>query len=167
MRHTYEQTYAPSNYDDDLCLKPPLLLSLTVLYLSRAIMLPIAIGIGHIAGVNAQAMTLLRGFWSEDQLLPALIAIPVLYAFCRRVPTASRLVRWIWARGRVFLALSAGLDIFLPFIAQLWHRDINDQFLVSLLTSGMDVYFLVYVLAARRVRDTFADFPPPLGPASK
>ncbi|HLZ99044.1 MAG TPA: DUF2919 family protein [Steroidobacteraceae bacterium] len=164
MRHTYEQIYAPSNYDEDMCLKPPLLLWLAVLFLSRAVMLPIAIGIGHIAGVNAQAMTLLRGFWSEDQLLPAVIAIPVLYAFWRRVPSASGMVRWIWARGRIFLALAAGLDIFLPVIARFWHGDVNDQFVVALFTSGMDAYFLVYIFAARRVRDTFADFPPPAAP---
>jgi hypothetical protein len=150
-----------------MCLKPPLLLWLAVLFLSRAIMLPITIGIGHVAGVNADAMTLLRGLWSEDELLPALVAIPVLYTFCRRVPTASWPVRWIWAHGRVFLSLSAGLDIALPFVAQLWHREVNDQLMLSLFASGMDVYFLVYILAARRARDTFLDFPPPLEPAKK
>jgi hypothetical protein len=167
MRHTYEHAYAPSNYDDDMCLKPPLLLWLAGLYLSRAIMLPIAIGIGHIAGVDAAAMTLLRGLWSEDQLLPALIAMPVLYAFCRRVPTASKQVRWIWARGRIFLIAAAALDAVLPFVAPLWHHAINDQFPVFLFMAGMDLYFLLYVLAARRVRDTFADFPPLLDPAVK
>ena len=168
MRHLQDpHSYAPSNYDDDMCLKPPLLLWLAVLFLSRAIMLPIAIGIGHIAGVEAQAMTLLRGFWSEDQLLPALFAIPVFYALCRRMPTAPNHVRWIWARSRLFLVIATALDIVLPFIAPLWHRDINDQLLMSLLSAGMDAYFLLYVLAARRVRDTFADFPPPLVPAAK
>jgi hypothetical protein len=28
----------------------------------------------------------------------------------------------------------------------------------------VDVYFLVYILMARRVRQTFAEFPPPLLP---
>jgi hypothetical protein len=147
-----------------MCLKPSVLLWLAVLYLCRAIMLPIVIGIGHVAGVDAQAMTVLRGLWSEDQLVSTLIALPVFYAFWRRTPTAPRHVRWIWARGRIFLVCAATLDIVLPFIAPLWHRDINDQFLLSLLSAGMDAYFLLYVLAARRVRDTFADFPPPLVP---
>jgi hypothetical protein len=162
MRH--EQPYAPSNYDEDMCLKPPLLLWLAAIYLARVIVLPIAIGIGHVAGVDARAMTLLRDFWSEDQLLPALFAMPVLYAFCRRLPTALQPVRWIWTRGRVLLALSAGLDMLRPFIARLWCDDTDDQFLASLLTSGIDMYFLLYVLAARRVRDTFVDFPPVLAP---
>jgi len=33
---------------------------------------------------------------------------------------------------------------------------------VTLFASGMDVYFLVYILGARRVRDSFLDFPPRL-----
>lgn len=168
MRHSpTSHSYAPSNYDDDMCLKPPLLLWIAVLFLSRAIMLPIVIGIGHIAGVSADAMTLLRGFWSRDELLPGLLALPVLYLFCRRDPSASKFVRRIWSRGRILLAASAGLDMALPFVAQLWHREMNDQMLPSLCAAGMDAYFLVYILAARRVRDTFLDFPPPLESATK
>ena len=168
MRHSYNpHSYAPSSYDDDMCLKPPLLLWLAVLFLSRAVMLPIVIGIGHIAGVNADAMTLLRGFWSEDELLPALFAVPVLYSLVRRVPTAGGAVRWIWAHGQIFLSLSAALDIALPFVVQLWHRDFNDRLMASLCTAGLDVYFLAYILAARRARDTFLDFPPRLEAAKK
>jgi hypothetical protein len=44
----------------------------------------------------------------------------------------------------------------------LWQRQVTDQLVATLFGSGVDVYFLVYVLAARRVRDTFADFPAPL-----
>jgi hypothetical protein len=159
MRHSYEQSYDLSNYDDDMCLKPPLLLWLVVLYLSRAIMLPVAIGIGHVAGVDSAAMTVLRGFWSQEQLLPALLAIPVLYALCRRVPTASQQVRWIWSRGRIFLTIAAALDIAVPLLAPLWHHDIDDQLLALAVVAGIKACFLLYALMARRVRDTFADFP--------
>ena len=51
MRHSYNpHSYSPSNYDDEMCLKPPLLLWLAVLFLCRAIMLPVVIGIGHKIG---------------------------------------------------------------------------------------------------------------------
>jgi hypothetical protein len=83
------------------------------------------------------------------------------------MPSASGAVRWIWARGRIFLSVSAALDIALSLVAPFWHREINDQVLFSLCTSAMDVYFLAYILGARRVRDTFLDFPPALEPASK
>jgi hypothetical protein len=166
MPHSYNpHSYSPSNYDDDMCLKPPLLLWLAVLFLCRAIMLPVVIGIGHVAGVNADAMTQLREFWSADQLVPAVIAIPVLCALCWRSASAPDFLRGVWARGRVFLALSAAVDIALPLISQLWQRQITDQIVPTLFASGVDVYFLAYILAARRVRDTFSDFPAPLRPA--
>lgn len=162
MPHTYNpHSYSPSNYDDEMCLKPPLLLWLAVLFLCRAIMLPVVIGIGHVAGVNADAMTQLRDFWSAEQLVPAVIAIPVLCALCWRSGAAPAALRSVWSRGRVLLALSAAVDIALPLISQLWQRQITDQFVLTLFASGVDVYFLAYILAARRVRDTFSDFPPP------
>jgi hypothetical protein len=147
-----------------MCLKPPLLLWVAVLFLCRAIMLPLVIGIGHVAGVSADAMAQLRDFWSAEQLVPAVIAIPVLCALCWRSASAPNLLRAVWARGRALLALSAAVDIALPIVSQLVQRQITDQFIVTLFASGIDVYFLAYILAARRVRDTFMDFPPPLAP---
>lgn len=165
MPHSYNpHSYSASNYDDEMCLKPPLLLWLAVLFLCRAIMLPVVIGIGHVAGVNADAMTQLREFWSADQLVPAVIAIPVLCALCWRSGSAPDALRRVWARGRVILALSAAVDIALPIASQLAQRQITDQFVVTLFASGVDVYFFMYILAARRVRDTFLDFPAPLPP---
>lgn len=158
------QSYSPSNYDDEMCLKPPLLLWLAVLFLCRGIMLPVVIGIGHIAGVNVDAMTQLREFWSAGQLIPAVIAIPVLCSLCWRSGSAPESVRRIWERGRVILAVSAVVDIALPLLSQLSQRQITDKFILTLFGSGVDIYFLVYVLAARRVRDTFLDFPLPLRP---
>jgi hypothetical protein len=107
-------------------------------------------------------MRLLRNFWRVETLLPSLLALPVLYALCRRSPTASRAVRWVWRHGRILLGASLSADIALnarelfPFVG------IDDQNLLPIAGAVADVYFLVYVLAARRVRDTFSDFPPPL-----
>jgi len=118
MRHSHpSHPYPSSHYDDHMCLKPPLLLWVAALYLSRAITLPIAMAIGHFAGVDANAITLFRGFWSVDALIPSLIAAVILYTLCRRVPTAPKLVRWIWAHGQIFLAVSAVMDIALILIA--------------------------------------------------
>lgn len=36
------RTYSPASYDDNWCLKPPLLLWVALIYLSRAISLPVA-----------------------------------------------------------------------------------------------------------------------------
>jgi hypothetical protein len=165
MRHSYPSPlYPASHYDDQMCLKPPFLLWVAVLYLSRAITLPVAMAIGHFAGVDASAITLFRGIWSVDALIPSLIAAVILYTLCRRVPSASQWVRWIWARGQIFLAVSAVLDIALLSLMLIRQGEINDQSLLSVLAAVVDVYFLVYILAARRVRHAFAEFPAPLDP---
>jgi Protein of unknown function (DUF2919) len=157
-------SYDPSNFDDEMCLKPPGLLWFTVLYLSRGVVLPIGVGIGHVVGLDAHAIAALRGFWRIDELIPALVALPILYALFRRTPKASRGVRWLWAHGRVILALSAGTDIVLSTYSLLPFREFGDQSIAAVCAMVADVYLLIYVLKARRVRDTFADFPLPLHP---
>lgn len=165
LRHSdTDYSYPASHYDHHLCLKPPLLLWVAVLYLSRAITLPVFMAIGHFAGVDSSAITAFRGLWSIDGLAPSLIAITVLYALCRRVPTASWLVRWIWKHGQIFLIASAVLDIALLSISLIRHGEINDQSMWSLSAALADLYFLVYVVAARRVRHAFSEFPARLNP---
>src|SRR5271165_4327951 len=163
MRHSYpSHPYAASCYDDQMCLKPPLLLWVVVLYLSRALTLPIAMAIGHFAGVDSRAITALRAYWSLDSLGPSLIAVLILYVLCRRVPTAPAWVRWVWARGRMFVAVALILDIAVLTIGFLRQGEINDSSLMSVVAAAVDLYFFVYILAARRVRDAFSEFPPPV-----
>jgi hypothetical protein len=160
MRDPRSVSYPSSYYDDQWCLKPPLLLWIAVAYLSRTITLPIVMALGHFAGVDSRAIESFHAFWRLDGLVPSLIAAAVLYALCRRVPTASKPVRWIWTHGRVFLAVSASLDAVLALID--WLKEtaqIDDPSLLSLTAMAIDLYFLVYVLAARRVRHAFCEFP--------
>lgn len=165
-RHSYPLShgYPESYYDDQLCLKPPLLLWLAVFYLSRAITLPVAMAMAHFAGVESNAIAYFRGFWSFDALVPSAIAALILFTLFRRVPSAPKWVRWIWTRGRVFLAISAILDVVLSLIAFAHNGAADNQSLFSLIAAAIDVYFLVYILWARRVRHVFEEFPPPLRP---
>ena len=75
---------------------------------------------------------------------------------------APKPVRWIWAHGRFFLAVSAALDIALLVIGLIRQGEVNDQSLLSLIAAVVDLYFLVYILAARRVRHAFSEFPLPV-----
>jgi hypothetical protein len=160
--HTFTHTYRASDYDDQMCLKPPVLLWLAVFYLSRALTLPIAMALGHFAGVDERAIALFRGIWRADALIPSAIAAVMLYALVRRVPAASRQVRWIWANGRMVLAVSAVLDIALLAIALIRQGEINDQSIWSVVAAGGGHFFIVLILAARRVRHAFLEFPAPL-----
>lgn len=160
MRYVYHSSIYPSSYyDDQMCLKPPLLVWVAALYLSRSITLPIVMAGAHFAGVDSSAITLFRPFWSLDALPSSLIAAVILYTLCRRVPTSSGLVRWIWARGRILLAIAAVLDLVLSLIAPMRQGALNDQALLSVAGAAIDVYFLVYLLAAPRVRHAFSEFP--------
>ncbi len=156
------QTAAPypeSQYDEHLCLRPPVMLWLAALYLSRAITLPIAMAVCHFAGVNDKAIDLFRGLWSAELLVPSAMAATVLYALCRRVPAASRPVRWIWAHGRMVLAIAAVTDICLLLSGVGRRGEFNSQAMWAPAAAAIEVYFLLYVLTARRVRDVFAEFP--------
>lgn len=163
--HSNPASFYPSSYyDEQMCLKPPLLLWVAVFYLSRTITLPFAMAVLHFAGVDSAAITYVRAFWSIDALISSLVAAVMLYALIRRVPNAAKHIRWIWAHGRVILAGAAALDIVPLVIALMRRREIDDQSLWSVFAVLIDVFFLLYILAARRVRQAFSEFPLPLGP---
>lgn len=152
--------YPESLYDDDYCLKPPALLWAAAAFLSRGALLPLLAGLGHYAHVDTEAMVMMRSLWRADELVPAVFALPVLFSILRRTPRAGRAVRWIWHHGRVLLALGAASDIGSALYSLTRYDVFNDEAWVTLSTCAVDVYFVLYVLLARRIRDTFADFPP-------
>ncbi len=156
------RAYDPSSYDGNFCLKPPALLWLAVLYLSRALVLIIASDVARIARIGNDVATTLSGAASVYALVPSLIAAPLLYALIFRAPTSPKPVRWIWAHGRTILILAAILDCAASVTASgVIAGDVADLSAGLLLAAVFDVYFLVYVAATPRVRDVFADFPPP------
>jgi hypothetical protein len=162
MHERYDpHSYPESCFDDDFCLKPPVLLWVTLLFLSRGAALPIVFGLGRFIGVNADALTVLHSLWKSDALIPAAFAAPVLYSLVRRVPSASRPVRWIWAHGRALLVLSVLADLTLAALSVRELSDLGDA-LPAICAGVADAYLLLYLLAARRIRDSFADFPPPV-----
>ena len=152
--------YPPSSYDDYFCLKPPLLLWIAVLFLSRAISLPFVLGLGKFAGVSPDATAVLHRLISLETVLPSALAAAVLVAMCRRDPKASSPVRWIWAHGRSFLAAAAVIDCALSAYTLTGIDSTDVQPLSLVITAAIDLFLLLYVLLARRVRDTFATFPP-------
>lgn len=154
------RTYNPSSYDDHFCLKPPALLWLAVLYLSRAFLLLVIYVASSVSRVSPEALATLRGAVSIYAFVPSLVAAPVLYALLHRAPSATRLARWFWSHGRTILALAAILDCAASVGSSgVIDGDVLNLNPVSLLTALFDVYFLVYIVATPRVRDAFADFP--------
>lgn len=156
MRHDY----SPHSYDEFFCLKPPFLLWIAMVFLSRAVSGPLLMSVAYVAGgLQTQTLQLLPGLWSVPQIAPSLLAAAVVLATLRRIPRASKYMRWIWAHGRSLLAASAVIDFVLSLTSLYPRGLLGDQAAVPMITLALDLYFLVYILAARRVRDTFADFP--------
>jgi len=157
------RSYGASSYDDHFCLKPPALLWLAVLYLSRALLLlaMYIVSSMSLSRVNPQAVAELRGTVSIYAFIPALVAAPVFYGLLCRGPTSSGLVRWFWSHGRTILIVATIVDAVISIGSSgIIGGDalaLNAGFLVAAL---FDAYFLVYIFATRRVRDVFADFPP-------
>lgn len=161
------RTYSVSSYDDNFCLKPPGLLWLAVLYLSRAFLLLVIYVVSSVSRVSPEALATLRGTIGVYAFVASLVAAPVLFALIHRAPSSPRLIRWIWAHGRAILTLAAILDCAASIGSSgLIDGDAASLSLTSLLAALFDVYFLVYILATRRVRDAFADFPPPAATVS-
>lgn len=151
--------YDESSYDVNLCLKPPLLLWLAMLYLSRAMLLPLVAGITSMNG-SADAASLTRGLFSPYDYVPSALALVVIGAWCRRTPSATRVPRWIWAHGRTLLAASAILDLVLGICAP--SRESYGGWQLTMpqtIGAAFDAYFLAYALASKRVRDVFSEFP--------
>jgi Protein of unknown function (DUF2919) len=154
-----QRRYSVDSYDDNLCLKPPFLLWVMLLFLSRGVALPLALGLAAYSGMQ-DTKGAFAGALDVQTLLPSAFAALVLFAAIRRKPAARGLVRWIWAHGRTLLVLSAILDFVLALAdSPIRHGDFNDRAGLPLLTATFDLYFLVYVLIARQARDAFADFP--------
>jgi hypothetical protein len=162
MQKSYDpRRYDLTSFDQHLCLKPPLLLWGTVIYLSRAVSLPFVIGIGSLAGGSANTNRLMHGLFDPYTLLPSCVAFLVLAALAVRSPSSGRPVRWIFSHGRLLLLaaaiLDAGLGLSSVSLEHLANGD--EQAAGALLALALDAYILVYLFVSRRVRDVFSDFP--------
>ena len=163
-------SYSASSYDDNFCLKPPPLLWVAVLYLSRAFLLLVIymVSTQTLSRVSPQGMAELRGTVSIYAFIPALVAAPVFYGLLSRAPSSGNLVRWFWSHGRTILILATIADASISVISSGIiggdSMDVNAAFLVAAL---FDAYFLIYMLVTRRIRDVFAAFPLPLPPTPR
>jgi|TARA_Y100000310_G_scaffold294267_1_gene324604 hypothetical protein len=157
MNKTHQ--YGLTDYADDGTLRISSMLWLVLIYLSRYVVI-IALGavssfISSRRGLDLSGLAML--YSSPDFLLASLPALLIIAANMRRVPRAHKSVRLIWRHGRGLLICSVLLDLCLLFI----HRPerLHQVSLLYVFGALIDLYLLVYLYSANRVRDTFADFP--------
>ena len=155
--------YSFSDYDKYMSLKPDLEVWLIIAYFLRPFIMKIStiqMGLGAKSGSVSGLKDLVYpndfGFF-----IAFLATIPVLilvFAYAKRKPGASGLVRKIWHKGRMLLIVTAVLNliiIFVPFLVDLTYR-INMLGWAQLAIAG---YIIYYLYTTQRVKDTFADFP--------
>ena len=155
--------YSFSDYDKYMSLKLDLEVWLIIAYFLRPFIMKIStIQMGR--GAKSGSVSGLKDLVYPNDFgffIAFLATIPVLllvFAYAKRKPGASGLVRKIWHKGRTLLIVTAVLNliiIFVPFLVDLTYR-INMLGWVQL---AIAVYIIFYLYTTQRVKDTFADFP--------
>ena len=156
--------YSFSDYDKYMSLKLDFAVWLIIAYFLRPFILKVStIQMGR-GGVKSDSVSGLKDLVYPNDFgffIAFFATIPVLlliFAYAKRKPGASGLVRKIWHTGRTLLIVTAVLNIiiiFLPFLMDLTHR-INMLGWVQLAIAIIIIY---YLYTTQRVKDTFADFP--------
>jgi hypothetical protein len=155
--------YSFSDYDKYMSLKPGLEVWLIIAYFLRPFILKIStIQMGR--GAKSGSVSGLKDLVYPNDFgffIAFLATIPVLilvFAYAKRKPGASGLVRKIWHKGRMLLIVTAVLNliiIFVPFLVDLTYR----MNMLGWVQLAIAVYIIFYLYTTQRVKDTFADFP--------
>jgi len=150
--------YSTFHYDENLLLKVPPLLWLSILY-----------GIRHFFIVGATVlmpMDVVTIPWINFQtspffMLTDLPAVLVLLAIGHRIPNAISFMRWVWMHGRWLLVSShmAGIALFTYVNKEVMTDPSSWGFPDGMLVVIIDSVFVGFLLLSERVRDVFKDFP--------
>lgn len=150
-------------YDEHLCLKIPITLWLTLVFLTRHLWL---LGITFLP-TSGEEIKVLRELIQPQYLIADLIALPVGIAAIRRRPQAPRWMRGLWRRGRGLLVIASLSDLLLLILSlglnlgpghplQALSQRLNEATLASLI---LGISVLLYLATGALVRDVFRDWP--------
>lgn len=151
--------YLPDDYDEHLCLKPPLGFWLCLLFLLR----PFVVFVASVSN-TADRFGMLNLIYPDHRwaMIHAAAAIPafaLLLIYTRRAPAAGKFLRRLWHHGRKLLAASALLNLaFLGAAPILLQQKMTPIIGLQWILSFIVLY---YLFRNRRIADCFAEFPPP------
>jgi len=156
--------YSFSDYDKYMSLKLDFNMWLIIAYFLRPFIMKIStIQMGR-GGVKSASVSGLKDLVYPTDFgffIAFLATIPVvllMFAYAKRKPGASGLVRKLWHNGRTLLVGAAVLNIiiiFVPFLMDMTHN-IN---MLGWAQLAIAVVIIYYLYTSQRVKDTFADFP--------
>lgn len=157
-------TYPASAYDDQLVLRPPLGMWVTLIFLLRPIIVLVASVTNKADRAGLLNLIYPDRQWAVAHALAALPAIAVAIAYTRRDPKAAAGIRWVWRHGRALLTASLALNVvFLLYPVLTEHARFANSALIQTTVCALLAY---YLFRSPRVADAFADFPAPTPPDS-
>ena len=151
--------YSYKDYDKYLSLKVCPELWLVIFYFMH----PYLLLLSSLRSKNPDAAALKNMIYPDEfsMVFAILATMPVLffiYAWARRSPGGSDLVKFIWRNGSMVLTLAALLyiaTVFAPLLLGAGHK----IHVVGWVQLGISAVIIAYVQFSRHVRDIFADFP--------
>jgi Protein of unknown function (DUF2919) len=148
-------------FDRHLSLKAPPLLLVCLAFLCNPVLLRLASALSSLKGQGADISLLWSSEYQYLFMLGSLPTFGVLVAYLGRAPDRGPTPRWLWRHG-AWLACGAALVQSIPALLELDAADYGTLgFAESPLLLGLNAAIIGYLLASRRVRDAFSDFPVP------
>jgi len=150
--------YTPVDFDSNLCLKVPFWVGVSIVFLTRHLLLPLVVFATQ-RKTGSSDLNYLLGDIGLSQAAASILPLIVLVAWFKRNPGGGTFVRWIWRWGRPILMASAAADFVLRvLVTTSWLKTFAAAQLL------LDVYIVVYLMMSRKARDVFLDFPEPSRP---
>ena len=150
--------YSELHYDENLLLKVPPLLWLSILYGIRHFFI---VGAAVLMPMDVVTIPWINFQTSPYFMLTDLPAVLVLLAIGHRIPNAMSFMRWVWMHGRWLLISSylAGIALFIYMNREVMSDPNSWDFPDGMLVVMIDFAFVGYLLSSGLVRDVFNDFP--------
>lgn len=150
--------YSELHYDENLLLKVPPLLWLSILYGIRHFFI---VGAAVLMPMDVVTIPWINFQTSPYFMLTDLPAVLVLLAIGHRIPNATSFMRWVWMHGRWLLVSSymAGIAVFAYVNREVMTDPSSWDFPDGMLVVIVDIAFVGYLLSSGLVRDVFSDFP--------
>jgi len=150
--------YSELHYDENLLLKVPPLLWLSILYGIRHFFI---VGAAVLMPMDVVTIPWINFQTSPYFMLTDLPAVLVLLAIGHRIPNAMSFMRWVWMHGRWLLISSylAGIALFIYMNREVMSDPNSWDFPDGMLVVVIDFAFVGYLLSSGLVRDDFNDFP--------
>lgn len=151
--------YDARRYDEDMRLKIPFLLWLSIIYAIRH-------GAFIAATAKVTSLGLVPFSWLDLQTHIYLVfcdfpALLVLISAVYRAPGSLKLIRWIWLHGRGMLVASyvPGIAVFIYLHQAILSNPGDTDFIAALGALLPDISVLAYLLSSRLIKDVFSEFP--------